>query len=477
MKNRNLIYIFLFFLSTFQLFAQIPDTTWSKTFGGVGGDYGHAVRQTMDEGYIIVGSTNSYGAGGYDVWIIKTDIMGNEIWTKTIGGANHDYGFDIQQTTDSGYVITGHTRIYDIYDGDLWLIKTNSLGDTIWTKTYGGDYRDDGTSVQQTIDGGYIITGSTRSIFPPDYFMWLIKTDSLGDLQWSKNYSDGFGSSVKQTLDGGYILSGSTPDYEGYQVAWLLKTDSLGVVIWSKTYSRGWGSSVQQTSDSGYIVTGIIEKGLSNDDVLLIKTDSSGDTLWTKTYGEEEFDNWGRSVQQCTDGGYIITGSTQSPIGETGDLWLLKTDSSGDTIWTRTFGGPAPDAGYSVQQTIQGGYIITGFTESYGMGGADVWLINYPEPPVGVIDDVLVDNFILEQNYPNPFNPSTSIKYQISELSFIIIKVYDVLGKEVATLINDEKPSGSYEIEFDAIGLPSGIYFYRLQASSFIETKKMVLIR
>jgi len=482
MKNRSLIYIFLFFLSTSQVLAQIPNTPWSKTFGGIAGEYGSAVRQTIDGGYIIVGSTTSFGAGGSDVWLIKTDIMGNKLWTKTIGGPSNERGSDIQQTADSGYIITGYTDV-DWYD--LLLIKTNSIGDTIWTKTYGAY---GGNSVQQTRDGGYIVGGTKYSDEPPHYRAWLLKTDALGDLRWSKQYDGGWdtgGSSVQQTFDSGYILVGSANLGEDL---WLLKTDSLGNEIWSKHYGNEWGdggSSVQQTSDSGYIITGYTESTEWHGDrnLLLIKTSSSGDTLWTRAYGDNELDNWGGSVQQCKDGGYIITGSTQSPIGETGDLWLLKTDSSGDTIWTRTFGGPAPDAGYSVQQTIQGGYIITGFTESFGMGGADVWLINYPEPPVGVIDEILVNDFILEQNYPNPFNPGTTIRYSIPTQSNVKLRVYNSIGENISDLINANQNAGSYEVSWVAENFASGIYFYSVEAipsdgtKIFRSVRKMILLK
>ena len=273
----------IFLLNT--AFAQ-PDTLWTKTFGGSRNDGGSSVQQTSDGGYIITGSTSSYGAGSADVWLIKTDASGDTIWTKIFGGSDSNYGYSVQQTSDGGYIITGVTYSYDAGRGDVWLIKTDAIGDTIWTKTFGGSDSDYGNSVQQTSDGGYIITGYT-------YY-----------------YGAGSGD------------------------------------VWLST------------------------------DVWLIKTDASGDTIWTKTFGGSGTDK-GNSVQQTSDGGYIITGSTYSYSARDKDIWLIKTDAIGDTIWTKTFGGSERDFGNSVQQTSDGGYIITGstgYTSSYG-GNYDVWLV------------------------------------------------------------------------------------------------------
>jgi hypothetical protein len=251
--------------------------------------------------------------------------------------------------------------------------------------------------------------------------------------------------------------------------------------LWTKTFGGiddDRGHSVQQTSDGGYVVAGYtVSFGAGNSsDVWLIKTDASGDTLWTKTFGGSNSDG-GYSVQQTSDGGYIVTGGTHSFGAGDYDVWLIKTDASGGTSWTKTFGGDSKDMGHSVQQTAEGGYVVTGYTESFGAGDKDLWLIK-TETETIVDDEIgIIDRYYLGQNYPNPFNPNTAIKYQIPELSFVTLKVYDVLGNEIETLINEEKQTGTYEITWYAENLASGIYFYRLRTGSFVETKKMVLLR
>jgi hypothetical protein len=371
------------FVNQSQVLAQgPPELKWSKTFGGPADDFGMSVQQTSDDGYVITGITSSYGAGASDVWLIKTDSDSNKVWDKTFGGSSDDVGMSVQQTSDGGYVITGYTTSYGAGAGDVWLIKTDSNGDEVWDKTFGGTSDDAGSSVRQTSDGGYVISGYTSSYGAGAGDVWLIKTDSNGDKVWNKTFggtSDDVGVSAQQTSDGGYVVVGYTSSYgAGGGDVWLMKTDSDGNEVWAKTFggtSNDGGTSVQQTSDGGYVIAGYTSShGAGGEDIWLIKADSNGNEVWDKTFGGISEDV-GWSVQQTSDGGYVIAAFTMSSGAGGEDVWLIKTDSNGNEVWAKTFGGTSFDNGMSVQQTSDGGYIIAGSTTSYGAGEGDVWLI------------------------------------------------------------------------------------------------------
>jgi hypothetical protein len=450
--------IFILFILLFSeaLFAQAPGTLWTKTFGRSLNDRGNSIQQTTDGGYIITGTTQSpSGSGWFDVWLIKTDANGDTLWTKTFGDSLGDWGHSVQQTFDGGYIIVGNTHRWR-YNNDVLLIKTDANGDTMWTKMFGDSLTDYGFSVQQTLEGGYVITGSTHG----DGRVWLIKTDANGDTLWTKTFGDSlrnWGNSVQQTTDGGYIITGLANFFMGGNLL-LIKTDASGDTLWTKTF-QGNGNSVQQTSDEGYIITGYIITGYNDSDVLLIKTDANGDTLWTKTVGPGS----GHSIQQTTDGGYIITGD----LG-----WLIRTDANGDTLWTKTFQGN----GNSVQQTFDRGYIVTGST---GGAGSDVLLIKIAPDITSIGEDpqTYINSYQLQQNYPNPFNPTTTIEFAIPKAGFVTLTIYDVLGEKVATLVSENLTVGSYQYQWDARDLASGVYFYRLEVSDFTKSRKMLLIR
>ena len=202
-------------------------------------------------------------------------------------------------------------------------------------------------------------------------------------------------------------------------------------------------------------------------------------TLWTQTFGGSSYDA-GYSVRQTSDGGYIITGVTESYGAGSGDVWLIKTNSSGDTLWTKTFGGSGSDASFSVQQTSDGGHIITGFTFSFGAGNADIWLIRVGPSITGIADGdraVVPTVYALSQNYPNPFNPVTVIEYALPTSGDVSLIVYNLRGHEVALLISGNMPAGNHQVAWDASSLSSGVYLYRLQAGDFVQTKKMVLLQ
>jgi len=354
---------------------------WTKTYGGAYNDYGYSVQQTSDGGYIVTGFTilSNMPTFKSGVYLIKTDASGDTLWTKTYSGVEKSMGYSVQQTPDGGYIITGLSAIISSLDSDLYIIKTDKNGDTMWTRNYGQvHYYEAGLSIQETNDGGYIIAGTTNLIFPSfPGDVYLIKTDINGDTLWTRVYECGdYGACVQQSDDGGYIIAGASSMY--YQTnkmdVLLIKTDENGNTLWTKTYGGDKseeGKSVKQTSDGGYIVVGTIYN--SCECTYLIKTNPNGDTLWTRIYDG----GTGYSVLQTSDGGYIIAGKTKLNSTSGNDIMILKTDSDGNILWTSTWGGANYEAGRSIIETSDGAYIIVGTTGSFGSGGYDVYLVKF----------------------------------------------------------------------------------------------------
>ncbi len=358
---------------------DVSTSGFEETFGGEGYDLGFEVKQTSDNGYIVVGQTNSYGSGSGDMYLIKTDDSGNKQWQNTFGGKQSDEGRSVEQTSDGGYIVAGSLRLTQVF-----LVKTDVSGSKIWSQTFGGRYEDSGYAVVTPSDEAYALAGIKSVYDNPQVHkeFYLIKTDAMGKKTWNKTYG-GYGlddaQDMEKTSDGGYVLVGGTNRIgKGGSDVYVIKTDDSGNKQWQNTFggeADDFGISIQQTSDGGYIITGYTYSfGKGGKDVYLVKADSQGKILWQKTFGGEKNDH-GFAVQQTSDGGYIIVGRTQSFGAGNDDVYLVKADASGERMWWKTFGGSSHDEGRSVQQTSDGGYIITGWTKSYGAGSEDVYLI------------------------------------------------------------------------------------------------------
>lgn len=468
----------------------------NQTFGGNSYDYSCSIRPTLDGGYIIAGYTASYGAGEGDIWLIKTDGAGNEQWRRTLGGAEDDTCRSIQQTKDGGYILVGHTESFGAGVWDIWLIKTNGSGDEQWNKTFGGSKYEFGKSVQQTLDGGYIIIGDTDSFGNGSADIWLIKTDSIGNEQWNKTIGGNrFDKCVEaqQTNDGGYIITGYTESYDaGEGDIWLIKTDNMGNEQWNKSFGgTNWdrGYSGHQTFDNGFIITGCTSSiGAGSTDVWLIKTDSMGIEQWNKTFGGINGDQ-SSSVCQTSDGGYILVGETGSygniGVDEYGypysDVWLIKTDSIGNEQWNRTFGGTENDQGSYVLQTLDGGYIITGGTSSYGIfERSDVWLIktdrNGNIDPIGTMlsknlmessNSSLINYFNYTSNIPS--NSNLKVRFSKDNLSWYnSLREFDKWNPLI---------DGFNSINLLSLNWNSSSFYYRVNFSFNINTNVIPVLQ
>jgi photosystem II stability/assembly factor-like uncharacterized protein len=477
------ILIFVFLSSSF-IQSQI---TFQKTYGGVQEEECDAVVQTEDGGFMLAASTKSYGNGSYDLYIIRTDPYGDTLWTRTFGETRYDTAKDILKIDDANYLIAGSL------DGKVYLIKIRDDGDTIWTKIIGNEDDYIVNTMKKTLDGGYILCGNKDL---SDYF--ILKTNSDGDSLWTKTYEYGSAYSIDPTDDGGYILMIRPGNWLHPQNDFVIvKTNSFGDSLWAKIFyspNVEIGYEVEQTTDGGYMLAGRKDGAVVGDsDFYLLKTNSNGDSLWAKTYGGDDMDR-AFTAMQTSDGGYILGGFTASFNVQYYDFYIVKTDADGDTLWTKTYGGLWQEEIADIEETSDGGYVAVGYTYSFGAGSnPNIYFIKTDQN--GLITEVEKENnslptsFELYQNYPNPFNPSTKISWQSSVSSHQTLKVFDVLGREITTLFDEYKPAGSYEVEFNTSTIKhqpsSGVYFYQLNVvdpetssgQDFIQTKKMIYLK
>jgi len=307
---------------------------WAKSFGAgtASIEVAYDLCNVNGGGYMVVGGTDGYGDPG-DLWAIRIDDDGNKLWEKTYGGDNQEYGFAVIQTNDDGFVFVGSSNSSGAGADDAYILKTDVDGNEIWSKLYGTESADCAYSVQQTTDGGYIVAGTNNGYQD----VYILRLDENGDMLWEKTYGGGptdEAQSVKQTADGGFIVAGSTRSYgAGDYDFWAIKINADGDMLWDKTYGgegkdKGWDVAI--TSDGSYFFTGMTEsynQAEEDEGVYVIKTDSDGNTLWEQSYGTEQNDG-GHAGFQTADGGYIATGYTYVPDQQY-NFYLIKMNQNG----------------------------------------------------------------------------------------------------------------------------------------------------
>ena len=465
--------------------AQAPDTLWTRYFGiGTDNLYGSCVIQDNGGGYVITGSTGNIDPDtASDMYLVKADSDGNLVWQRRFGGLYWDAGRYLCQTKDGGYIIIGETESLghgEMEYPDVYLVKTDSVGNQEWYKTFDWGDLDNGNAIATTDDNGYILTGSTRISWHED--MFLIKTDSLGNVVWQRTYGEWLcvGYSIRQTADHGYIIAGIYDDTTlTYFGGYLLKVDSLGNEQWCRHYHTYTGLTiygVDINSDGGYIMTGLT--GVEQDfNIFLRRVDANGDEIWANYYDIGRWD-WGFTAHQTAEGGFIMCGFVDSGDIFNSDGYILKTDANGETEWDLRLGGSHSDLIRSIRQTPDGGYIACGNTVT-DENSKYIWLIRLAADgtPVDYPDIFQPSDFTLNNAFPNPFNSSTLISYQLPELSRVRIIIYDMLGREVEQLTDESQAAGTHKILWDGSGQKSGVYFYKVMTDFCSHVGKMTLLK
>ena len=369
--------LFLIFAASMYLNGQ-----WARTFGGSDHERAYSIRQTSDGGYIVAGYTSSFGAGDTDFWLLKLSSTGAIEGEMVFGGSSTDAAYAILETDDGGAFAAGDTESFGAGGADIWVIKFDSDGNIEEEATIGGSSYDFVYSLQPTSDGGAIIAAETYSFGAGESDIWLLKASSTGVIEGQATFggsSYDWPSFIQETSDGGCIVSGSTLSFGAGGIdIWILKLSSTGVIESQGTVGgneNDWSSSVLETGDGGCIVFGNTESfGAGGADIWIIKFDSDGNIEDQGTFGGSE-DDQSTFVSPTSDGGCIVVGYTESFGAGGADIWIIKLSSTADIEWQKTYGGAEDEMAYSVQQTNDGGYIVAGYTESFGAGEEDLLVI------------------------------------------------------------------------------------------------------
>ncbi|RLD17017.1 hypothetical protein DRI50_00415 [candidate division KSB1 bacterium] len=477
MKNFT-VFLCLFILPAFLLSAP----TFQKTYGDTAKDVGYGVLELANDQYLLIGYTYSFGANGADGYLLKIDNSGNLLWQHNIDLGKDEFFRHGALTADGGILITGFTRTDENSPSDLLLVKVDSNGKLQWHKKYGGDKKDSGYDIKPTPDGNFVISGITSSFGAGGEDVWILKVNDNGDTVWTTTVGGAVneaGRGCAVDASGNIFVSANTmlfaPDM------YMIKLNPDGSSAWLESFaSSGWTEGYDVClSDGNAVFAGYGYWG--NHDMLMLEMSASGDTLLMEHAGLGG-DDYAFAITPTSDKGFVMVGRSTS-LGGGNKGTMLKVNAAGQFQWQSAWGGDKDDMLWDVIETSDHCYLAVGFTNSFGQGKADVLVVKADTSgnTTGIenTQQTLPADFWLAQNYPNPFNPTTTISYQIngSSKQQVRLAVYDITGKLVAELVNAIQSPGKYQVRFNGQNLPSGVYVYRLTAGKFSQSKKMILLK
>lgn len=427
--------------------------------------------QPTSDGYLLAGLSTSFTTNGdSDIYIQKMNTEGVEQWQKSIGGSGQELACSIYPTSDGNYILAGSTTSKGSGSYDAYLVKISPSGDLIWDKTYGGSGIDQAREAYPTSDGGFIVAGYTTS---GSSQMWMFKVDASGNQQWSKTFggaNSDYAYSVKPTTDGGYILLGSTFSYGSAGDFWLIKTNASGDSLWGRVFGGAQneeGQFVIQDSDGGFVMVGDQQSSSAGDyDVSVRKFDGSGNSVWSRLYGGAGKDVV-KMIQKTSDGGFVVAAISRE-LNANPDMWMIKLDGQGNQQWSKLFGGKEHEHCYAAKQTSDGGYLIAGHTDSAPSIGIDVFLVKTDAtglsaptitPVTATNANLVMKNYLYV--YPNPVKDQLHISLD-APLGNCQLKISNTLGQTVATkeIAAMDQPQ---DIMVETTALDKGIYFLQIQ--------------
>jgi hypothetical protein len=485
-RSKNFLLFLLCFLS-FEGLAQTP-IKFRKVIGNNGYDYAYSVTQTMDKGYVIGGATSSFGSGNSDLYAVKTDSMGIPRLQRTFGGINIDRGMSVKQTPDKGYAIFGYTNSFGAGGYDMYLVKIDSLFNLQWEKTYGGDDWDFGNSLELTSDGGYLLCGSTYSFGNGDQDYYLVKTDSNGDTTWTRTYggaNEDIARSAIETNDGGYILTGTSKSLgDNNGDIYTVKTYVNGDTAWTHKFGGSLadhGNDLIETLSGSYIIAGETSSfGSAPSNGIVLRLSLSGAHMNDYAIGTTGLNGF-NSITEDRNQRIAMCGNTTGFGSTNGDMWFFILNSDWTFYNSSTYGTIKNDFGFSVDTTADRCWIMCGQTNGYNNGLEDMYLIKTDTNGLSGFTGS-ESNFIIsveEQSTlnsyefslsPNPASNEVNISFADKDGTSELV-VTDVLGRELSVTRTDT----SAPMILNATEFAEGIYFITLRNDKTLSTQRLII--
>ncbi|MCX6641103.1 MAG: T9SS type A sorting domain-containing protein [bacterium] len=472
--------------------AEEGDSLWSRQVGKRGTDAAYAVQVDPSGDYLIAGSSGSYGASNEDAWLLKYTDQGDSLWAHTYGGFYYDAAYAIIPAS-VGWLLVGYSESFGDWSGNVLMVRTDSAGNQLWLRYFGGKGIDWANAAIETPDGGFLLAGGTTSDGAGGSDLLILKTDSHGDSIWAKTYGgldDEWATSMIAAPGGGYLIGGMTRSYgSGGEDDWLIKIDQDGNLIWSRTYGgtgNDYCASLTASSDNDLLLAGYTYSyGSGGSDAWLLKLNQAGDSLWSKTYGGS---GWENAASVISTGSTIYLSGFCDSFGHGGgDFWLVKCVPSGDSLWAKSYGGNAREAAYAAALNSEGNLLLVGETFSFNADQNDLWMVKVDGITVGIDPEksqLVPAKIPVSAIYPNPTNSEAKMIVSLPFAAQVNISVYDALGRKITIAVTNSPGSGLYTegnhtISLDVAGLPSGMYMLKcsIQPQPFYDFSRLTFER
>ena len=475
MRNTRAVWIVLLLLFSMEsVLSQPPDTLWTWVHSELYDTQGNDLVEALNGDIVVAGLVDvSLISNAY---LAKFTSGGDTVWTRAYRESDSAIVANgVVQALNDRFYFCG-TGIHPSSAPVPYVAKIDSDGTVLWHRTFPGSQI--GYSITTTHDGGCVFVASG---FGPTL---LFRLDAMGDTIWTRQHEYSVISDyrhVRQTADGGFILFGSEWDFDlALQLA-LLKVNSEGDTLWRRRYGgvgSDWRGGFDLCADGGFIMSGMRERldGSGLWDMVVARADSMGNEQWFRYYGGGR--EGANAVRALSNGDYIVAGSTTTYGHQGRDIYLLALDSDGDSLWSVAYGWAGSDYALAAKETHDGGLVLTGVSNNAKTGYRNLYVLRTATlTDVGDAGASLAPYAPFHQNYPNPFNSTTQIEFTLPSTQRVTLRLYDVLGREVAVMMNEIQTAGQHRLTFDASGLPSGVYLCRLEAGEMMQTRKMVLVK